>query len=97
MVREEVHRLQTRVDVLEQVRLCWEWLSLVSRPQSLRLWFQTMGWLEVLWGKGCRGSGFLTMPGSIVWDSPAWKERRFRAHLACCTCCLASLIKPQAP
>lgn len=35
MVREEVHRLQTRVDVLEQVRLCWEWLSLVSRPHSL--------------------------------------------------------------
>lgn len=36
MVREEVHRLQSRVDVLEQVRLCWEWLSLVSRPHSLR-------------------------------------------------------------
>lgn len=36
MVREEVHRLQSRVDVLEQVRLCWVWLSLLSRPHSLR-------------------------------------------------------------
>lgn len=35
MVREEMHRLRSRVDVLEQVRLCWEWLSLLSRPHSL--------------------------------------------------------------
>ena len=30
MAREEVYRLQARVDVLEQVRLGWEWILLVS-------------------------------------------------------------------
>ncbi|XP_076793772.1 epidermal growth factor-like protein 7 isoform X3 [Arvicanthis niloticus] len=35
MVREEVYRLQARVDVLEQVRLGWEWVLLVSTDPSL--------------------------------------------------------------
>lgn len=35
MVREEVYKLQARVDVLEQVRLGWEWVLLVSPVPSL--------------------------------------------------------------
>lgn len=35
MVREEVYRLQARVDVLEQVRLGLEWILLVSTDPSL--------------------------------------------------------------
>lgn len=35
MVREEVYRLQARVDMLEQVRLGWEWVLLVSTDPSL--------------------------------------------------------------
>ena len=35
MAREEVYRLQARVDVLEQVRLAWEWVLPVSTDSSL--------------------------------------------------------------
>lgn len=35
MAREEVYRLQARVEVLEQVRLGREWLLLVSTDPSL--------------------------------------------------------------
>jgi hypothetical protein len=73
MAREEVYRLQARVDVLEQVRLGWEWILLVSPDQSLGPWFQIMGRLSFM-GKGCKDAGFLTMTGSNVWDSSGWEE-----------------------
>lgn len=63
-MREEVYRLQARVDMLEQVRLGWEWVLLASTDQSLELWFQIMGWLRgrvvrMVMGKGCKDAGFL--------------------------------------
>lgn len=59
MVREEVYRLQARVDVLEKVRLGWEWVLLAATDQSLGLWFEIMGWLRVLWGRVVRMLAFL--------------------------------------
>lgn len=58
MVREEVHRLQSRVDVLEQVRL-EVGLAGAHRSQSPGMWFQTMGWLGILGGRAARMLSFL--------------------------------------
>lgn len=84
MTREEVHRLQSRVDVLEQVRLGWGRVWPVpTSPIVSGAAVPSHGMVGGFMGKGCRESGFLTMPGSTVWDSPAWEEPRFRVHLAC--------------
>lgn len=74
MVREEVYKLQARVDVLEQVRLGWEWVLLVSPvPRAV---VPNHGGLGVLWGKGRKDAGFLTVLGSTVWDSLVWGPLR---------------------
>lgn len=97
MVREQVHRLQSRVDVLEQVRLGWEWVWLVSTgPTVPGAVVPNCGMVGGVMGKGYRDSGFLTMPGSTVWESPGWEEQ-FKAHLGYYTRTLISLIRPQAP
>lgn len=94
MVREEVYKLQARVDVLEQVRLGWEWVLLVSPvPRAV---VPNHGGLGVLWGKGRKDAGFLTVLGSTVRDSLVWEELRSGAHLDCYTRTLVSL-KPQTP
>lgn len=74
MVREEVYRLQARVDVLEQVRLGWEWVLLVSTDPVSRAVVPNHGMVGSFTGKGYKDAGFLTMPGSIVWDSSGWEE-----------------------
>lgn len=58
MAREEVYRLQARVEVLEQVRLGREWLLLVSTDPSLRAVVPNHGMVGSFMRKGCRALAF---------------------------------------